>query len=264
MGGNLTKPEDIQALLAPLSDKGGDIVFIDEIHRMPIAIEEMLYTAMEDFELEMDLGKGTKRYWIPTFTLIGATTLAGDLSRPLRDRFGQHFQLQNYQVDEVSQILSKLAKREQVTISDDAINEIAKRGKGVARIAINLFYRCLEMADYLGDGTINEDTTAKQFAIMGLDEMGLDENDYVVLNYLASQPRPIGAKALASACNMDETTITNIIEPYLVQKGMVNRTQRGREITPKGLSWIGATPPEEVDELPVQSNNRRDGIERLR
>ncbi|WP_336784085.1 Holliday junction branch migration DNA helicase RuvB [Paenibacillus illinoisensis] len=258
MGGNLNKPEDVQALLAPLSDDGGDIVFIDEIHRMPIKCEEMLYTAMEDFEVEI----GGERFWIPNFTMIGATTLAGDLSRPLRDRFGLHFQLQNYQPDEVGMIIQKLSARENTSITDGAIQEIAKRAKGVARIAINFYSRCKEFADFLGDGTINEDVAAQQFSLMGIDEMGLDENDYRVLNYLATQPRPVGIAALSTGADIDMPTITNMIEPYLVQTGMINRTRSGREITQKGKEWIGVVPPQPVTS--TDSAPQRNRLERLR
>ncbi len=257
MGGNLNKPEDVQALLAPLSDDGGDIVFIDEIHRMPIKCEEMLYTAMEDFTVEIE----GERFWIPHFTMIGATTLAGDLSRPLRDRFGLHFQLQNYQPDEVGMIIQKLATREKTDITDSAISEIAKRSKGVARIAINFYSRCKEFADFLGDGTVNEDVAKQQFGLMGIDEMGLDENDYRVLNFLATQPRPVGISALSTGADIDMPTITNMIEPYLVQTGMINRTRSGREITQKGKEWIGLVPPQpEVSE----PNAQRNRLERLR
>ncbi|RPK20137.1 Holliday junction branch migration DNA helicase RuvB [Paenibacillus xylanexedens] len=258
MGGNLNKPEDVQALLAPLSDDGGDIVFIDEIHRMPIKCEEMLYTAMEDFEVET----GGERFWIPNFTMIGATTLAGDLSRPLRDRFGLHFQLQNYQPDEVGMIIQKLSARENTSITDGAIQEIAKRAKGVARIAINFYSRCKEFADFLGDGTINEDVAAQQFSLMGIDEMGLDENDYRVLNYLATQPRPVGIAALSTGADIDMPTITNMIEPYLVQTGMINRTRSGREITQKGKEWIGVVPPQPV--ASTDNAPQRNRLERLR
>jgi Holliday junction DNA helicase RuvB len=263
MGGNLNTPESIQALFAPLNDDGGDIIFIDEIHRMPIRIEEMLYTAMEDNTVEIDIGEGMQRYWIPSFTLIGATTLMGDLSRPLRDRFGLHFQLQNYQVDEVSMIIQKLAGREKVSIAQDAVAEIAKRAKGVARIAINFFYRCKEYADYLADGDITDEIAKNQFAVMGIDEIGLDENDYRVLNFLSTQARPVGISALATGVDIDRVTIENIIEPYLVQKGLVNRARSGREITNRGLEWIGVVPPQ-AQESRRQSNNRSNTMERLR
>lgn len=259
MGGNLSKTEDVQALLAGLSDEGGDIVFIDEIHRMPIKSEEMLYTAMEDFTVDV----GDERFWIPPFTLIGATTLAGDLSRPLRDRFGLHFQLQNYQPDEVAMIIAKLAAREEVVITEGAIKEIAMRAKGVARIAINFYYRCREFADFLGNSEVTEEVTSQQFGLMGIDEMGLDENDYRVLNYLATQPRPVGIAALSTGADIDMPTIANMIEPYLVQTGLVNRTRSGREITQKGREWIGVAPPAQ-EAMPEPTTNNRSSLQRLR
>jgi Holliday junction DNA helicase RuvB len=227
-----------------LSDDGNDILFIDEIHRLPLKIEELLYPVMEDFHFETDSGgadgKSPERLWVPKFTLIGATTLAGDLSRPLRDRFGLHHQLQNYQVDEVAKIIEKLSQREETEVESEALYEIARRAKGVARIAINFFNRCKEYADFItGDGIITTEVTRDQFELMGIDEIGLDENDYRVMEYLATQTRPVGIGALATACDIDQPTITNIIEPYLVQTGMINRTRSGREITERGLNWIG-------------------------
>jgi Holliday junction DNA helicase RuvB len=262
MGGNVQTINDIRNLLAGLSDDGGDILFIDEIHNLPLKVEEILYSAMEDFTVEMDCGMGMMRHWIPPFTLIGATTLAGDLSRPLRDRFGVHFQLQNYQVNEVGTIIRKLAEREEVRVTDDAINEIAKRAKGVARIAINFFNRVREYADVFTGGVVHKNAALEQFSLMGIDELGLDENDHRVLNFLATQSRPVGIAALATGCDMDGNTIQTMIEPYLVQIGMINRTNRGREITEKGADWIGAIPPQAATAT-RQSNNRR-GMERLR
>jgi Holliday junction DNA helicase RuvB len=253
MGGNLQCMEDIQDLLAPMSDDGGDIIFIDEIHRMPIKIEEMLYSAMEDFTVIIDIGKGTRRYSIPSFTLIGATTLSGDLSRPLRDRFGLKFQLQNYQMDEIGKIILNLSKRVKAEIDRDAINEISKRSKGIARIAINYFDRCKEYADYVGDGKIDGDSVAQQFALMGIDEIGLDENDLTVLKYLSRQSRPVGIAALSTGCDIDKPTIENIIEPYLLQTGMVNRTSGGREITDRGLAWINAPMTQPVAQVRSRS-----------
>lgn len=259
MGGNLQTIEDIRKLLADLSDLNGDIIFIDEIHNMPLKVEEALYSAMQDFQVEMDCGYGMQRYWIPQFTLIGATTLAGDLSRPLRDRFGVHYQLQNYQIDEIGTILEKLAEREKVEVTSDALDAIAKRAKGVARIAINFFHRCREYAEIFTENVINVEAAKEQFAMMGIDEMGLDDNDHRVLNYLSTQQRPVGIAALASACDIDSNTIMTMIEPYLVQTGLVNRTTRGRELTPKGAEYIGVAPPTTTT---LRSNNRR-GLERL-
>jgi Holliday junction DNA helicase RuvB len=257
MGGNLQTVDAARNLLANLNDEGGDIIFIDEIHNLPIKVEEFFYTAMEDFTVEID----GVRCWVPEFTLIGATTLPADLSRPLRDRFGVHYQLQNYEVNEVSEILSKLAERQDVKVTSEAISEIAKRAKGVARIAINLFSRVREYADVFTEGFVNAQSATEQFELMGIDELGLDENDHRVLHYLSTQTRPVGAAALATGCDMDRMTIETMVEPYLVQVGMINRTARGRELTPKGAEWIGTIPPQ-INMPSRQSNNRR-GMGRL-
>jgi Holliday junction DNA helicase RuvB len=243
MASNLSTVEDVEAMLANLSDDTPDVLFIDEIHRLSLKIEELFYPVMEDFQFEKDMGEGRQRkmqrFWVPKFCLIGATTLAGDLSRPLRDRFGLHHQLQNYQIEEIANILLKLAGREGVEIKGEALFSIAKRAKGVARIAINYYNRCLEYAEFIvGDGNITKDVAEEQFDLMGIDDMGLDENDYRVLAYLAGQPRAVGLNALASGCDIDVPTITNMIEPYLVQTGLINRTRSGREITEKGYTWI--------------------------
>jgi Holliday junction DNA helicase RuvB len=257
MGGNLQTVNDARNLLAGLNDAGGDIIFIDEIHNMPLKVEEFLYSAMEDFTVEIE----GIRHWVPDFTLIGATTLPADISRPLRDRFGVHYQLQNYQLDEVGKILEKLAERESVEVTSDAIGEIAKRAKGVARIAINLFHRVREYADVFNDGVVDENSANEQFDLMGIDELGLDENDHRVLHYLSTQSRAVGIAALATGCDIDANTITTMVEPYLVQVGLVERTNRGRQITGKGAQWIGAAVPQMI-ETTRQSNNRR-GMERL-
>jgi Holliday junction DNA helicase RuvB len=244
LASNLKTVEDIENVLAGLSDERPDVLFIDEVHRLTLKTEELFYPVMEDFEFEREIndgyrGKKVQRFWVPRFTLMGATTLAGELSRPLRDRFGLHFQLQNYELEEVAKIISNLADREYVQINDGALYDIARRSKGVARIAINYFYRCKEYADFInGDGNINDDVTHAQFDIMGIDEMGLDDHDYSVLKYLSNQPKPVGLSALATACDIDQPTIQNIIEPFLVQTGMINRTRSGREITENGFKWI--------------------------
>ncbi|MNS62230.1 Holliday junction ATP-dependent DNA helicase RuvB [compost metagenome] len=251
MASNLTCANDVEIALAQLDNDMPSILFIDEIHRLPIKIEELFYPVMEDFMFETNTGghdgKSTERLWVPKFTLIGATTLAGDLSRPLRDRFGIHFQLQNYQIDEIARIVVNLAEREEINIEKAAAYEIALRSKGVARLAVNYLNRCREYADFMNeDGIVSYDVVTEQFSLMAIDEIGLDENDYRVLNYLATQSRPVGLSALATGVDIDIPTITNIIEPYLVQKGLVNRTRGGREITERGLKWINNEPAEGV------------------
>lgn len=248
MASNLTTVEDVESILANLSDNDHgefDVLFIDEIHRLSPRIEEMFYPVMEDFVFERDIAdprtnrKELKRFWVPKFTLIGATTQLGDISRPMRDRFGLKFQLQNYAEAEIVTILEGLAGREKVQTDKKALFEIARRSKGVARIAINYFNRCREYADFkVGDGLVDSDVCMLTFDLMGIDEMGLEEVDYSILGYLASQSRPVGLDTLSTACDIDKNTIANIIEPYLLQTGLINKGGRGREITDRGLAWI--------------------------
>ncbi|MDF0728931.1 Holliday junction branch migration DNA helicase RuvB [Cytobacillus sp. S13-E01] len=240
MGTNLKTVEDVESVLANLTDDGSDVLFIDEIHRLPLKIEELFYPVMEDFVFEKELNRKIQQFWVPEFTLIGATTLAGELSRPLRDRFNLKFQLQNYNLEQISDIILKLASREKVTITDEALYDIAKRSKGVARIGINYFYRCLEYAEFItGKKQINQEVTKNQFEIMEIDDMGLDEGDRKVLLYLANQSSAIGGDALAIGSDIDKPTLQNIIEPYLIQCDLIIRTNKGREITNKGKNWIG-------------------------
>lgn len=269
MANNIQNAADLEDLLAELSDSRPDVLFIDEIHRLPVKVEELLYTVMEDFILETDMGgpdgKSRERCWVPKFTLIGATTMAGALSKPLLDRFGLPFLMEHYHEDEIVQILSKLAERESIIIDDEAKDNIAKRSKGVARIAINYFQRCKEYADFYSDvmGHITYQDTQDQFENMMIDEIGLDAADYKVLRYLLSQIRPVGLDALAVAVDIDKNTIANMIEPYLVQKGLVNRERGGRVITERGRLWInGETtqePPKDDDEDDSDGDIRRVG-----
>jgi Holliday junction DNA helicase RuvB len=242
MASSLNSAEDLEQLLSQLSTDSKDIVFIDEIHRLNPKVEELLYPVMEDFVFEMEWRengrKMTERFWVPEFTLIGATTLAGDLSRPLRDRFGIHFNMQNYTTEETAQILYGLADREEVKITAKALMDIAKRSRGVARIAINFFNRCREYAEFMSDGEINQSVTEEQFGILEIDELGLDEKDYLVLEYLSNQSTPTGVDTLVAGTNIDKSTILNVVEPYLIQQQLINRTPRGRLITDKGLNWL--------------------------
>jgi Holliday junction DNA helicase RuvB len=243
MASNVNSLEDLESILSNLSETQYDIVFIDEIHRLPMRVEELLYPIMEDFIVETEVkdnyGRNRmERFWIPKFTLIGATTLAGDLSQPLRDRFGISFTLEKYSSDETSQIINNISKREYVEVTSGALMDIAKRSKGTARVAINYYNRCKEYANFIGEGVINEEATGEQFELLGIDDMGLDEQDYKVLEYLATQTTPIGIDTIATATNIDKNSIQTIIEPYLVQKRMMDRTRSGRRITPQGLDWI--------------------------
>lgn len=243
MASNVNSLDDLESVFANLSEDKHDILFIDEIHRLPMKIEELLYPIMEDFIIEVEVknnfgGSSMERFWIPPFTLIGATTLAGDLSQPLRDRFGMKFTLQKYSEEEVAGIIENLAIREGFDITDEALHDIAKRSKGTARIAINNYNRCKEYSWYLEKEVIDIESTTKQFELLGIDSIGLDSEDYKVLEYLATQTTPIGIDTISTATNIDKNTIQSIIEPYLIQKRLMDRTRSGRRITPQGLEWI--------------------------
>jgi Holliday junction DNA helicase RuvB len=243
MASNINSLEDLEVVFANISETSYDIVFIDEIHRLPMKVEELLYPMMEDFAIELEskdqLGrKRMERFWIPKFTLIGATTMAGDLSQPLRDRFGLSFTLQKYTEGETAGIIGNLARRLGTEVTEGALADIAKRSKGTARIAINYFNRCKEYAHFLGQTLIDEVATSEQFELLGVDELGLDEQDFTILEYLATQTTAVGIDTLVTATSIDKNTIQSIIEPYLVQQRLMDRTRSGRKITPKGLDWI--------------------------
>lgn len=251
MASNINSLDDLENVFIGLSDKQYDVLFIDEIHRLPMKVEELLYPIMEDFTIEVESTdqfgrKKPERFWIPKFTLIGATTLAGDLSQPMRDRFGLNFTLQKYSEEETAKIINKLAMRQGTDITDDALMDIARRSKGTARIAINYFSRCKEYATFLGKKLIDEKATSEQFELLGIDELGLDEKDFSILEYLATQTTPIGIDTLVTATNIDKSTIQTIIEPYLVQQRLMDRTRSGRRITPRGLDWIYSSGDYEV------------------
>lgn len=256
MASNINSLEDLENIFSNISEDRYDILFIDEIHRLPIRIEELLYPMMEDFIIEVEAKDSygrmrLERFYVPKFTLIGATTLAGDLTQPLRDRFGLTFNLQKYSEEETAGILENLAKRQSIDITENALREIAKRSKGTARIAINYFNRCKEYASFLGQKKIDTVATKAQFDLLGIDEIGLDEQDFQVLEYLATQTTPIGIDTIATATSIDKNTIQTIIEPYLVQKRLMDRTRSGRRITPRGLDWIYSSDTYDVDVEPT-------------
>ena len=231
------------------------VVFIDEIHNIPLSIEEMFYSIMEDFEIDIETPSGVARRWVPEFTLIGATTRAGDLTRPLRDRFGLQFELQDYSSDELAELLMRFAKRNSINVTPKATRTISRRARGVARIAIHFLESCRDLAIIYNDGRITSKIAKKQFDIMGIDPMGLNQTDYKVLDILASQSRPVGLPTLASAVDIDRTTLETIVEPFLAQKRLIERTSRGRTITRAGLQVI--------DREEVTEDMARGGLQRL-
>ena len=238
----IEKSGDLAAILTNLNK--GDILFIDEIHRLGNNIEEILYSAMEDFRLDIIIGSGpaaqTIKVEIEKFTLIGATTRAGMLSNPLRDRFGMTFRMQFYEQDELSLIVTLAAKKLNKAIMQDSSNEIAKRSRGTPRIALRLLKRIRDFSEYYDEDAISIDTTIKALNELGVDENGFDELDLAFLNLLAkAKGRAIGLSTIAAALSEDERTIEDIIEPYLLANNYVERTPKGRIATKKTYDLLG-------------------------
>lgn len=232
----IEKSGDLAAILTNLNK--GDILFIDEIHRLGNNIEEILYSAMEDFRLDIIIGSGpaaqTIKVDIEKFTLIGATTRAGMLSNPLRDRFGMTFRMQFYEQDELSTIITLASKKLNKSIMQDSSNEIAKRSRGTPRIALRLLKRIRDFSEYYDEEKISLDTTLKALDELGIDKNGFDELDLSFLNLLIkAKGKPIGLSTIAAALSEDERTIEDVIEPYLLANHYVERTPKGRIATKK-------------------------------
>jgi Holliday junction DNA helicase RuvB len=232
----LEKPGDIAALLTPL--KSGDILFIDEIHRINPVVEEMLYPAMEDFFIDVMIGEGPSARSIKLnlehFTLIGATTKQGLLGSPFRDRFGILSRLDLYSAGELVSIVMRSASILKIPITDDGAEEIAKRSRGTPRIVNRLLRRVRDFAVVKGDGTITREITSQALAMMQIDELGLDELDRRILSIIARDfdGGPVGVKTIAISVGEEVRTIEDVYEPYLIQIGFIKRTPQGREVTP--------------------------------
>ncbi|MDR0762714.1 MAG: Holliday junction branch migration DNA helicase RuvB [Campylobacteraceae bacterium] len=232
----IEKSGDLAAILTNLQE--GDVLFIDEIHRLSPAIEEVLYPAMEDFRLDIIIGSGpaaqTIKIDLPRFTLIGATTRAGMISSPLRDRFGMHFRLQFYSNDELSRIIKKASLKLNFACKEDAAQEMAKRCRGTPRIALRLLKRIRDFAQIYNEDFINKERARYGLDELGVDEQGFDEMDLKFLNILLNaKGRPIGLSTIAANLSEDEGTVEDVIEPYLIATGYIERTARGRIATPK-------------------------------
>ena len=232
----LEKPGDIAALLTPL--KRGDILFIDEIHRINPVVEEMLYPAMEDFFIDVMIGEGPSARSIKLnlehFTLIGATTKQGLLGAPFRDRFGILSRLNLYSCGELVKIVMRSASILKIPITTDGADEIARRSRGTPRIVNRLLRRVRDYAIVKGDGTITREITARALQMMQIDELGLDELDRRILFVIAKDFNggPVGAKTIAISVGEEVRTIEDVYEPYLIQIGFLKRTPQGREVTP--------------------------------
>ena len=242
-GPAIEKSGDLAAVLSTLEP--GDVLFIDEIHRLPKYIEEMLYPAMEDFELDIVVGsEGSSRSIkidLPPFTLVGATTRAGDISGPLRDRFGIVNKLEFYSDKELTDIIKRTSRVLEMEITDDAAKELAKRSRKTPRIANRLFKRVRDFALVLGDGKIDEKITKESLKRLKVDEYGLDSLDIEYLSTLINKFNggPVGVETLASAMGEEISSLEDVVEPYLMQEGFIKRTQRGRVVTDKAYKHLG-------------------------
>lgn len=244
-GPAIEKSGDLAAVLSTL--ESGDVLFIDEIHRMPKFIEEILYPAMEDFELDIVVGsEGASRSIkidLPPFTLVGATTRAGDISAPLRDRFGIINKLNYYSEEELCGIIKRTSKVLEMPITDEAAIELAKRSRKTPRIANRLFKRVRDFALVIGDGIIDEEITKQALDRLKVDKYGLDQID---IEYLTSMIEkfnggPVGVETIASAIGEEVSTLEDVVEPYLMQEGFIKRTQRGRVVTDKAYEHLKLT-----------------------
>ena len=242
-GPSIEKSGDLAAILSSLEP--GDVLFIDEIHRMPRYIEEILYPAMEDFSLDIIVGsEGNSRNIkidLPPFTLVGATTRAGDLTSPLRDRFGIVSQLNYYDIEDLSKIIRRTSRVMNNEIDEDAVIEIAKRSRGTPRIANRLFRRVRDFAQVLNDGVISYQIAQTALNRLQVDELGLDNVDHKYLRGIIERFKggPVGLEALSASIGEEPMNIEDVYEPYLLQIGFINRTPRGRVATAKAYEHLG-------------------------
>ena len=241
-GPSIEKTGDLVAILTALEP--GDVLFIDEIHRLNKVVEEILYPAMEDFFVDVVIGKEAStrsiRIDLPPFTLVGATTRAGDLSSPLRDRFGIVSKLEYYTVDELTQIIDRTSKVYHMQMDDDAKVELAKRSRGTPRIANRLFRRVRDFAQYNGDDVITKERTTEALQRLKVDDLGLDDVDHKYLLGIIQRFKggPVGLEALAASIGEESTTLEDVYEPYLLQTGLIKRTTRGRVATEKAYQHL--------------------------
>jgi Holliday junction DNA helicase RuvB len=247
----LDKAGDLAALLTNL--EAGDILFIDEIHRLNASVEEVLYPAMEDYQLDIMIGEGPAarsiKLDLPPFTLVGATTRAGLLTSPLRDRFGIVQRLEFYNVTDLGSIVSRSANLSGVSITDEGAHEIAKRSRGTPRIANRLLRRVRDYAEVRGDGTVSREIADKALNMLEVDECGFDQMDRrLLLSILESfAGGPVGVESLAAAISEERVTIEDVLEPYLIQQGFMMRSSRGRIATEKAWLHFGLDMPKDRD-----------------
>lgn len=251
-GPAIERPGDLASILANLNQ--GDVLFIDEIHRLSRSVEEVLYPAMEDFAIDIMIGKGPTarsiRVAVPRFTLVGATTRAGQLSAPLRDRFGILFRLELYKPEELASIVSRSASILDVQAEPDGILEIARRSRGTPRIANRMLKRVRDYAQVKGGGTITREVAREALTLLDVDELGLDKTDRTMLACMMDKfgGGPVGLDTLAATTGEDAVTIEDVYEPYLMQLGFLMRTPRGRVCTPAAWEHMKRTMPSAASE----------------
>lgn len=247
-GPAIEKPGDLAALLNEL--EAGDVLFIDEIHRLPKVVEEMLYSAMEDFFIDIVVGQGADvhpiHFPLPPFTLIGATTRAGALSAPLRDRFGITAHMAYYDTDELSQIVRRSAQIFQLQIAEDGVHEIALRSRGTPRIANRLLKRIRDFADVAGVQEVGADLVDQALTALQVDRKGLDATDRKILRMMVEHYNggPVGLNTIAANIGEESSTIEEVYEPYLLQVGFIQRTPKGRTVTRDGYAHLGVPFPD--------------------
>ncbi len=252
-GPAIERAGDLASILTNLQD--GDVLFIDEIHRLSRAVEEILYSAMEDFKLDIVIGKGpaarSVRLDLPRFTVIGATTRTGALAAPLRDRFGHIYRLEFYTPQEISRIIARASGILETKIHEDAASMLSTRARLTPRIANRLLKRVRDFADVNGDGIIDAPTATRALELLEIDELGLDPADRQLLHSMIENygDNPVGLTTLAALTGDEATTIEDFYEPYLLQIGFIERTPRGRRVTVKGFSHLGKIHPALVDSL---------------
>ena len=247
----IDKPGDLAGLLTNLQE--GDVLFIDEIHRLPKTVEEYLYSAMEDFRIDIMIDQGPNarsvRLEIPRFTLVGATTRVGLLTAPMRSRFTLQTRLDYYDRKELTKIVKRSCSLLEVEIDDDGANEIAGRARGTPRIANNLIHFARDFSEQRGDGKITKKLAAQALELLEIDANGLDEMDKRILQVMAENYRggPVGLGTIAVAVNEEEHTLEEVHEPFLIQEGYIQRTPQGRVLAPNGWQAIGLKPGGETD-----------------
>jgi len=242
-GPSIERSGDLASVLSTL--EAGDVLFIDEIHRLPRYVEEVLYSAMEDYVLDIVVGKESQtrtiRVDLPPFTLVGATTRFGDLSAPLRDRFGVVLRLEYYSDDELKEIITRTAKVYDTKIDLEAVKELGMRSRGTPRIANRLFRRVRDFADVKNDGVISISVCKEALGKLGIDNDGLDYTDYRYLRAIVETFKggPVGVESLAATISEEVSTIEDVYEPYLLQEGYIKRSNRGRIATEKAYQKLG-------------------------